>query len=44
VAAAAHDPELLRSPAFLGELVLLLERYLRHERRGLSSPRRGPRP
>jgi AcrR family transcriptional regulator len=29
VAAAAHDPALLRSPAFRGELVLLLERYLR---------------
>jgi AcrR family transcriptional regulator len=29
VAAAAHDPALLRSPAFRAELVLLLERYLR---------------
>ena len=29
VAAAAHDPELLRSSAFREELVLLLERYLR---------------
>jgi AcrR family transcriptional regulator len=28
VAAAAHDPALLRSPSFRGELVLLLERYL----------------
>ena len=27
-AAAAHDPELLRSSTFRGELVILLERYL----------------
>jgi hypothetical protein len=29
VAAAAHEPALLRSSTFRGELVLLLERYLR---------------
>jgi AcrR family transcriptional regulator len=34
VAAAAHEPALLLSAAFRSELVLLLERYLRHEVRG----------
>jgi len=47
VAAAAHDPALLRSPALRGELQVLLERYLGHRVRPPRSPRRprrtGPR-